>query len=328
MKNKITAILAALISAAYVSAVEVNENLSINGFLDGSFQHEDKKQGAENDQSLGLDEAEIDFLFNVGGVSGEIHIDNQSNGGGDSAGDWDLEQAHFSYGLESGFTVTMGRFGSALGLEREDPGGIYTFSRAYSTADERTVAQTRNFNLGNIDAGGDIQLQEGLRASYASDVFGLAASLVNSDEASGELNEDELDFELALSYTGVENLTIGGGAYFDNDETSEQEIDAINVHALYNAGKALVGFEYTELDANGVEGEAYLVMVDYDVSDKLGVALRYSSEELDQDNDYDKFTIAPNYAITESLGAIIEYSDIENDTIDTNLLAIELTFTF
>ena len=223
----------------------------------------------------------------------------------------------------------MGRFGSALGLEREDPGGIYTFSRAYSSGN------ARDFNLGNIDGEGDIQLQEGLRASYASDVFGLAASLVNSDENSGDLNEDELDFELALSYTGVENLTIGGGAYFDNDEKSEDEVDAINVHVLYNAGKALVGFEYTELDAGeqnaaqtGGEGEAYLVLVDYDVSDKLGVAFRYSSEETSQDNDYDKFTIAPNYAITESLGAIIEYSDIEENTTDSNFLAVELTFTF
>ena len=88
MKNKITAILAALISAAYVPAVEVNENLSINGFLDGSFQHEDIKQGAENEQSLGLDEAEIDFLFNVGGVSGEVHLDN--NNGNDHDQDRDL----------------------------------------------------------------------------------------------------------------------------------------------------------------------------------------------------------------------------------------------
>jgi len=326
MKNKITAILAALISAAYVSAVEVNENLSINGFLDGSFQHEDKKQGAENDQSLGLDEAEIDFLFNVGGVSGEVHLDN--NNGDDHKADrnFGIEQAHFSYGLESGFTVTMGRFGSALGLEREDPGGIFTFSRAYSSGN------ARNFNLGNIDGEGDIQLQEGLRASYASDVFGLAASLVNSAIQSAALNEDELDFELALTYTGIENLTIGGGAYFDNDAASETEVDAINVNLLYNAGKALVGFEYTELDAgesaNGGEGEAYLILVDYDVSDKLGVAFRYSSEEASQDQDYDKFTIAPNYAITESLGAIIEYSDIEENTTDSNFLAVELTFTF
>ena len=44
--------------------------------------------------------------------------------------------------------------------------------------------------------------------------------------------------------------------------------------------------------------------------------------------DYDKITIAPNYAITDSLGAIIEYSDIDQGTIDVNELAIELTYTF
>ena len=41
-------------------------------------------------------------------------------------------------------SVTFGRYGSALGFEREDPAGLYTFSRAYNGSD---------FNLGNIDNG-------------------------------------------------------------------------------------------------------------------------------------------------------------------------------
>ena len=31
-----------------------------------------------------------------------------------------------------------------------------------------------------------------------------------------------------------------------------------------------------------------------------------------------KINIAPNYAITDSLGAILEYSDVENGNTDSN----------
>jgi len=322
MKNKITAILAALISAGYVSAIEVNENLSINGFLDGSYSHSDTDRGAAggaDSQSLGLDEAEIDFLFNAGGVSGELHLDND-NGNGPDDENFDIEQVHMSYTLDSGLSVTFGRFGSALGFEREDPGGLYTYSRAYSG---------NGFNLGNVD--NELTVQEGVRFGWSSDQLGVTASLTNSDGNSAGLEDDDLDLELAFAYTGIENLAIGGGAFFDNDADNKDEADAINVHLAYTAGKALVGFEYTEIDpgnSSSADLEAYQLLVDYDISDKLGVAFRYSSEEVTASTDYDKITIAPNYAITDSLGAILEYSDIDNENVDSDLIAVELTFTF
>ena len=64
------------------------------------------------------------------------------------------------------------------------------------------------------------------------------------------------------------------------------------------------------------------------VSDKMAVALRLSSNEVDSTLDYDKLTIAPRYSITESLGAILEFSDIDIGTEDANLVAVELTYTF
>ena len=97
-------------------------------------------------------------------------------------------------------------------------------------------------------------------------------------------------------------------------------------------GKFLLGAEYIELE-NGGGGDQDLdgwqVIADYDVSDKLGVALRISSNELDGDNDYEKVTIAPNYSLSDSLGVILEYSDVDTGSGgDANELALELTFTF
>ena len=73
-----------------------------------------------------------------------------------------------------------------------------------------------------------------------------------------------------------------------------------------------------------------MLLADYDFNDKLGVAVRFSNNEqsaVDQ-GDYEKFTIAPNYAITESLGAIFEYSDVENNLNKSEEYSVELTYTF
>ena len=69
MKNKIIATLVAFGLVGSASAIEVNDNLSINGFIDGSYNKTDNSAAA-NSESLGLDEIEVNFLLNVGSVSG------------------------------------------------------------------------------------------------------------------------------------------------------------------------------------------------------------------------------------------------------------------
>ena len=139
-----------------------------------------------------------------------------------------------------------------------------------------------------------------------------------------------MDTEISVSYTGIENLTIGGGIQSGSEAT---EGDTTVISGTYTAGKALIGAEF--IDSEKVDGtndaDAYLILVDYDVNDKLGVALRYA--EVDEDGgvagDYEGFTIAPNYAITENLGAILEYTDGERaGATDVETLALELTLTF
>ena len=76
MKNKLFAILAAFGMVASASAVKINNNLSINGFIDGSYKLVDSDTAAENDQGLDADEAEINFVLSNGPVSGLIAIDS------------------------------------------------------------------------------------------------------------------------------------------------------------------------------------------------------------------------------------------------------------
>jgi hypothetical protein len=308
MKNKILAMLVAFGLVGSVSAIEINENLSINGFIDGSLSQTDPDTGAKSG-NLGLDEVEVNFLFNVGSVSGELHVD--SNADGDDS--LDIEQAHFTYSLENGISLTIGRYGSALGLEREDPAGLYTVSRAYGNS---------AFNLGNVDAGA----VEGVTISYAAETWSIGVSIENGVDA--DLAQNDADFEVALAFTGVENLNVGIGFFSDNEPIATDEVDVTNVHATYQVGKALLGAEYTQLDGT-VDLDASMILIDYDVSDKLGVAVRYSTYETAANTDTDRITIAPNYALTDSLGAILEYSDVNVDGgIDGNEIALELTYTF
>jgi hypothetical protein len=314
MKNKLFAIMATFGLVASASAVKINNNLSINGFIDGSYKLVDSDTAADNDQGLDADEAELNFVLSNGAVSGLIAIDTK-RGGSNGADDLNVEQAHFTYDLGNGVSLTFGRYGSALGFEREDPAGLYTFSRAYNTS---------SANVGNIDGQG--RAVEGVTVAYAADQFSVAASFENSRAAN--LESDDLNLELSFSYTGLADTVIAGGYFFDNQQLNTNEEDIMNVNISRSFGKLLVAAEYTEIKTDALDRDAYMVLADYDYTDKIGVAVRISKEEESATVDYEKITIAPNYSITDNLGAIIEFSDVERNNIDSTELAVELTYTF
>ena len=334
MKNKILATLVAFGLVGSASAIEINENLSINGFIDTSWSDLDASGNANDSQRLGLDEIELNFLFNVGNVSGAIHIDDYDHAAGYPENEQvDIEQAHFTYGLENGISITVGKYGSKLGFEREDPSGIYTHSRAYSDdiSDGTNGVAGSSFNLGDVDS----NVFEGVAVSYSGGAFGFNLSFHNDGDSN--LENDDLDTELSFSYTGIENLVLGGGFLFDNQGNSSgtnKETDVVNVHAAYQTGKLLLAAEYTEQDIDQAtvvndKLDGYMFLADYSVSDKLAIAVRLSNNEVETStSDFNKATIAPRYAITDSLGAVIEYSDLDYGAADGNLLAVELTYTF
>ena len=190
MKNKILALLATIGLASSVSAVEINKNLSINGFIDGSWQDISSDvtitRPAGDEQDVSLDEVELNFLLNVGNVSGEIHIDN-NNEDAFSQSEFDIEQAHFTYTLDNGLSITFGRYGSKLGLEREDPAGVYTSSRAYETGEAA--------NYGDVDS----LSMEGVAFGYATDSLSLNLSLDQSITNNLKHENEGLNDELSLS---------------------------------------------------------------------------------------------------------------------------------
>jgi len=321
MKTKLLALVATLGMVASASAIKVNDNLSINGFIDGSYYTVDT-DGQPKTQSLELDEVELNFVVNAGNVSGLVAVDSRLDS---EAGEQDLniEQAHFTYQINDSVSATFGRYGAALGFEREDPAGLYTFSRAYFDG---------AFNLGDVDN----NRVDGLTLAYSADSYSVAVSLENQVGVEADLQDNDLDFEISFTYAGIAGVNIGGGFYIDNEDNGNAETDAVNLHISRQFGKLLLAGEYTQLDTNAngdalevtEEQDAYMILADYDISDKFGIAVRLSSQEQSGATaDYDKLTIAPNYAITDSLGAIFEYSDVDNGGTDSEELAVELTYT-
>jgi hypothetical protein len=318
MKNKLLAVMATFGMVASASAVKINNNLSINGFIDGAYTLVDGDSAGNDSQSLSVDEVELNFVVNVGGISGLVAIDSTTDER------VNIEQAHITYNLNDAVSITFGQYGSALGFEREDPAGLYTYSRAYG---DFTVAGANDFNFGNIDGG---QVVEGLTVAYATDSLSLAASVESAAGDSRLVEANDLNLEISFAYTGISGVNIGGGYFFDNRADSADEVDALNLHISRQFGKLLLAGEYTELQGETRDRDAYMLLADYDVNDKLGFAVRFSNNEQSTANqsDFEKFTFAPNYAITDSLGAILEYSDVENNGDKSEEYAVELTYTF
>jgi len=317
MKNKLLAVMAAFGMVASASAVKVNNNLSINGFIDGAYSLTDNAGVTPDEQTFGVDEVELNFVVSAGSVSGLVSVDTDLDAVAPNKAhdNIDIEQAHFTYNVNDSISVTFGRYGSSLGFEREDPAGLFTYSRAY----------TDEFNFGDIDNGGGVA--DGLTIAYAAGDFTLAASIEESVNQDLEAADGDLDLEVSFTYTGFDGINIGGGYFFDNS-TPANELDKLNLHISRQFGKLLLAGEYSTLEAQNSDRDAYLLLADYDVSDKLGVAVRFSNAEQLAQADYEKFTIAPNYAITESLGAILEYSDVEDNGNKSEEYAVELTYTF
>jgi len=349
MKNKILALLATIGLASSVTAVEINENISINGFIDGAWSNVENDGNQHDDNNIGLDEVELNFIVSAGNVDGEIHIDTTESGFGGDDG-LNIEQAHFTYSFENGLSAQIGIFGSNLGFEREDPAGLYTYSRAYGNADlgidfdgnALTTDTVGVFNLGNID---DFYQAEGIRLSYATDSLAVSIAATNGVGVSEEeqtsaliFSENNLDYEVAVTFTGLENLSLTAGFISVNSEerngnpaTDDGVISTIN--GSYTLDKLLIGAEYISYDpdAAGINDiSAWMILADYDINDKMGVAVRFSEFETDvtAKAESDQLTIAPNYAITDSLGAILEYSSTDNGSNDQDTLALELTYTF
>ena len=310
--NPLTAVLALMLGAATAySQVELTDNLAISGFVDAAYTSSDN--GSTDTEKLDLEGAEVDLLFNLDTVSGEVHL--QTDGG-----TVELEQAFVTYDLGNGLVVTAGRYLSLLGFEADETVTRYTRSRAY---DLTSVIPLYN---------------EGVKLEVVSDQGWLAVSLQNevwSGFGPGNINGDAIGLEVQAGFTGQQGLTaVIGYAGQDTEGHANPNGEIYNIWVSYESGPLILAAEYNEFANAGAKdrtGDSVMVLGRYAINENSSITGRYSEENLDDGRGAEKWSVAPQYSFTDNLAGRIEYSrtDYVGTGVDeVDFFALEAMFTF
>jgi hypothetical protein len=304
--QKTLAVIAGLTFAGALTQAQIaiGDNLTVSGFVDASYS--DTDNGTDN-TTINVDEVEIDFAFSFDAVSGEVHLESK---GGNVA----LEQAFVSTDL-GGLTVSAGRMLNLLGFEADEPTGLLTYSKAY----------TDGFNPGS-------RYNDGIRGAFSQGDLSVAASVTDDYSSVGNTpnDADEVAFDIALSYAGIENLSLSLGYADNSGDTAAGNLEVVNVHASYSLGQLTIGGEYSDWEVGATEeADAYLLIGNYAVNDDLSITVRHSEVDSSTDaNDEEKTTVALGYTVTDNLSTIVEFSSGELGTADNDVFAVEGIFTF
>jgi len=307
MNKRLTGLFASALIAAGTTygQIEINENLSVTGFLDMSVTDTDSDSG--DSSSYNFDQAEIDFLVSFDEVSGQIDLNYL--GGNDGA--FDLEQAFITYDLGSGSSVTAGKFLSYHGWEAAEPTGLFQYSYAYDL-------------VGTIPG-----YHNGVTYDYSDDLMTLGIGLLDAVYTSdGSIGDSSYGVEAKAVFTPAEGLTLYFGYAKDKMETGK-DMDLINFWASYEVGAATYAVEFNTYDFGMTEGEQWLAMGNWALTDTLGITARISDDAIDGGESAMKYTLSPGWTVGDNLAMLIEISETDFDTMGSaTSLAFETIFTF
>lgn len=340
MKNKI-AIASAFLAASSFSTAEIviNDFLSFEGFVDMSYSHTSQEDGNtdESDNSFGLDQVEIDWLFDFGTVTGQIDLAYEGSDGDQETA---VEQAFATYHMENGSAITAGRFASQLGFEAFEPTGLYQYSFAYNAAED--VVDGNGDGPFASDGGVLPGYDQGVKYTYTTDTSYFGIALVDS-VSSGRLGGDDdlsgYGIEVAGSYDLGNGFVVFAGARL-NDTDNDTDSTILNTYVTYETGAWVFAAELvsgdledgTNADIDVLQG---LLMANYAYSDVASITGRLSMIDSEQGNgeeDFTKYTLAHGYAFTDNLFLVNEVSlvdgEIGADDYEELTFAVELLFTF
>lgn len=299
MNKKVIAFALAIFTAQTVFA-----EVEFSGFVDMSVFSDD------GNASMSLDQFELDVSTDLGeGISARADV----NALGPTA-PVELEQAFITYDTGEGLALTVGKFLSCTGFEAAEPTGMYQYS--YSAT---------------LVYGG---YQNGVAASYGSDMFGLYGAVVSSvwDGAETDFSGDGSDvgFEAQVALMPVEGITAKAALAKEDEQT------LINVWGMLGTGPLTVAAEVNSMSDWGAyeSGLRYLGMVNYGLSDQVGVTARYSAIAWTpigggEDDETSEITIAPSYAISANWGLVAEVKMLTvGDADAVTQIALESLLTF
>ncbi|MDQ8186116.1 porin [Pelagicoccus sp. SDUM812002] len=313
--NKLLSLTAAgtlLTSSALHGQIEINENLSVTGFLDMSLFHADTDDG--DSTSFDLDQMEIDFLFSFDEITAQVDLDYQRG----DANEIDLEQAFLTYDLGEGTSITAGKFLSYMGWETAEPTGLYQYSYAYGT----TIPGYHN----------------GVTIDFSDDWGSLGLALVDSVyDDDGSINSDADDFDMGIEtklvLTPADGWTVFLGYAVDSANAGGEDRELVNLWASYEFGASTIAAEVNDYSDGMTEINQWLLMYSVATGDKGTFTARVSGNDVREgtslDNqDFKKYTAAYIHAVNDNLAIVSEVSQIDYFTGDATEFALEALFTF
>lgn len=354
MKHKI-ALASAFVAASSLATAEIviNDFLSFEGFVDMSYSHTDQEVGAGglfdgSSNSFGLDQVEIDWLFNFNPVTAQIDLAHE---GSDSPRVLFIdasfvEQAFVTYSFDNGSAVTAGRFASMLGFEAFEPTGLYQYSFAYKAAEDvdspfsPTVA---------IDGGILPLYDQGVKYTYETETSFFGISIVDATDVDrlGGSGGSDFGIEAAGSLQLGNGLTwFAGGRYNEGDQRFPVAYDneyILDTYLTFETGAWLFAAElaYAETsfdvdaDREILQG---LLMANFAYSENASITGRLSFVDGEQgplEEDFVKYTLAHGYAFTDNLSLVNEISYVDGETnvlanndVEILTAAVELIFSF
>jgi hypothetical protein len=296
MKNKI-AIASAFIAASSFSFAEIalTESFSVEGFIDTSYT-DNSGAGPVNNADLNVNEVEVSFLFDMGGVS--ARIDTQYTNAGT-----ELDQAYVSYDAFGG-TLSVGGMDSQLGYEAFEAPGLYTNTTGGS-------AQL---------PGTDVAVKFTMDLDAASS---LGVALVNDGSFIGDEGASDTVMEIAYGRDLGNGLGAFVGYRTGTDAITGADADVLNAYVTYETGALTLAAEI----ADGEVTTDYLVLANYAYSDNASVTLRYTTQEVVNGADVDEITIAHQLALADNLSLTTELTDNGADD-DEYEFSVGALFTF
>lgn len=371
MKKQIS-IASAFVAASGLSLgeIKVNEYLSFEGFVDASYSVAETDYGAfnESDNAFGVQEVEIDWLFNYGQVGARVDLQYEDR----FLGSEEVEQAFVTYELCTGSLVTAGRYGTMLGYESLERPGLHQGSFAYDLHLAATGIDGAPHTITTV--GIVPRYNQGVKYTYENDAYFFGASLQDSvfNFENGRFGGDAEGFAVGsygLELAGSMKLSEGlrwflGGAYEKTDIEDFDKNYMLNTYLAYEAGPLSFGLELNygksesglfALDtlaqaagfvaAGGLEEKVLqgMIVANYAYSDNASITGRisysdHSDDVADEDVDADaiKYTIAHKYAYTDNLALVNELSYVDgsisdgndNADLDSTILSASLLFTF
>lgn len=292
MKNTLITLFAAVALIASTAQADI----STYGYLDMAYEN-NTGSGA----STSVAEFEYGMEFSEADSPWSAVVEVSFNTDGTAAENLDYETLTITYAASDALSFTIGNILSYQGFETYDATGLFQYSYA-------GAGNTPLYSAGYA---------YGASADYSAGDIALGFWVGDTDDI-----YDDASYEYLFAYTGIEGLT--AKVIYAEDPTYE----TFNFWASYETGPFTFAYETVETeDAAGASTTDVEMLLGYYSFGDAGITVRLVDGDY-AGVAYEKFTISPSYAFSDSVFGLIEISEEELGGVESTAVAAEVIYSF